>query len=73
MHSMVGGAGGEGVELRLVQSSPELVLVIPEALFLVRAVLVLLGCRSWAELPGGRAKCWQEEQVEVNAGREGCV
>lgn len=44
---MVGGAGGEGVELRLVQSSPELVLVIPEALFWVRAVLVLLG---WQKL-----------------------
>lgn len=29
--------------------------------------------RSWAELPGGRSRCWQEELVEANAGTEGSV
>lgn len=66
--------GSEGVELRLLQSSSGAgVGDVRGSFSWSKQSWFYWDGRSWAEVPGGRIKCWQEELLEVNAGREGRV
>lgn len=68
-------AGSEGVELRLVLlSSPGADVGDVQGFFpWSKQSCFYWDGRNWAEVPGGRMKCWQEELVEVNASTEGRV